>query len=46
MDLRALGRGHTDRDLVVRVPDAGLVFAGDLVEQGAPPALEEAVVAE
>jgi hypothetical protein len=44
MDLRALGRGHTD--LVVRVPDAGVVFAGDLVAQGAPPALEDAVVAE
>jgi glyoxylase-like metal-dependent hydrolase (beta-lactamase superfamily II) len=40
------GRGHTDHDLVVAVPDAGVVFAGDLVEQGAPPDLEDAVVAE
>ena len=27
------GRGHTDGDIVVRVPDADLVFAGDLVEE-------------
>lgn len=33
------GRGHTDHDLVVHVPDAGVVFAGDLVEQGAPPSV-------
>jgi glyoxylase-like metal-dependent hydrolase (beta-lactamase superfamily II) len=44
VDLRHLGRGHTDHDLVVAVPDAGVVFAGDLVEQGAPPDLEDAVV--
>jgi glyoxylase-like metal-dependent hydrolase (beta-lactamase superfamily II) len=37
-----LGRGHTDHDLVVHVPDAGTVLAGDLVEVGAPPAFEEA----
>lgn len=40
--LRYLGRGHTDNDIVVEVPDAGVVFAGDLVEQGAPPAFEDA----
>jgi glyoxylase-like metal-dependent hydrolase (beta-lactamase superfamily II) len=40
--LRFLGRGHTDHDLVVHVPDAGTVLAGDLVEVGAPPAFEEA----
>ncbi|MGH3356782.1 MAG: MBL fold metallo-hydrolase, partial [Nocardioidaceae bacterium] len=27
------GRGHTDGDTVVRVPDADVVFAGDLVEE-------------
>ena len=27
------GRGHTGGDLVVRVPDADLLFAGDLVEE-------------
>ena len=37
VELIHLGRGHTDNDIVVRVPDAGVVFAGDLVEQGAPP---------
>jgi glyoxylase-like metal-dependent hydrolase (beta-lactamase superfamily II) len=31
------GRGHTGGDLVVRVPDADLVLAGDLVEESAPP---------
>jgi glyoxylase-like metal-dependent hydrolase (beta-lactamase superfamily II) len=29
------GAGHTDNDLVVTVPDAGVVFAGDLVEHDA-----------
>jgi len=29
------GRGHTGGDLVVRVPDADLVLAGDLVEESA-----------
>lgn len=36
--LHHVGRGHTDNDLVVVVPDAGVVFAGDLVEESAPPA--------
>lgn len=35
------GKGHTDHDLVVAVPDAGVVFWGDLVEQGADPAMED-----
>jgi glyoxylase-like metal-dependent hydrolase (beta-lactamase superfamily II) len=33
------GRGHTAGDLVVRIPDADAVLAGDLVEESAPPAL-------
>lgn len=33
------GPAHTDHDVLVRVPDAGVVFAGDTVEQGAPPAV-------
>ncbi len=37
VELRYLGRGHTDNDSVVTVPDAGVTFAGDLVENGAPP---------
>jgi glyoxylase-like metal-dependent hydrolase (beta-lactamase superfamily II) len=35
------GRGHTGHDAVVEVPDAGVTVAGDLVEQGAPPAFED-----
>lgn len=46
VELLHLGRGHTDHDLVVHVPDARAVFAGDLVEQGAPPDLGDAVVEE
>jgi glyoxylase-like metal-dependent hydrolase (beta-lactamase superfamily II) len=37
LELRHLGRGHTDGDLVIAVPDASVLLAGDLVEQGAPP---------
>lgn len=37
IELRYLGRGHTDNDVVVLVPDANVLFAGDLVENGAPP---------
>ncbi len=29
------GRGHTDGDIVIRVPDADVVLAGDLVEESA-----------
>lgn len=36
------GAGHTDHDLAVLVPDAGVLFAGDLVEQGAPPDFTDA----
>jgi glyoxylase-like metal-dependent hydrolase (beta-lactamase superfamily II) len=36
------GRAHTNHDLVVSVPDAGVVFWADLVEQGADPAMEDA----
>jgi glyoxylase-like metal-dependent hydrolase (beta-lactamase superfamily II) len=32
------GRGHTGGDLVVRIDDADVVLAGDLVEESAPPA--------
>jgi glyoxylase-like metal-dependent hydrolase (beta-lactamase superfamily II) len=43
--LRFVGRGHTRHDLVVEV-DEHVVFAGDLVEEGAPPAFEDAFPAE
>lgn len=33
------GRGHTAGDLVVRVADADVLLAGDLVEESAPPSL-------
>ena len=36
------GRGHTDNDIVVEVPDAEVTFVGDLVEQGAPPSFDDA----
>ncbi len=35
--LYAPGRGHTDHDLVVHVPDCGVLIAGDLVEESGPP---------
>ncbi len=35
------GRGHTDGDLVVIVPDASLIFTGDLLESAGPPAFGE-----
>ena len=38
IELLHLGRGHTSNDLVVVAGDAEVVFAGDLVEQSAPPA--------
>ena len=37
IDLRYLGRGHTDNDIVVLVPDADVLFAGDLLENNATP---------
>ncbi|MEV4114301.1 MBL fold metallo-hydrolase [Nonomuraea sp. NPDC049695] len=39
--LRHFGLGHSSNDIVVHVPDAGVVFAGDLVEEGAPPAFSD-----
>jgi glyoxylase-like metal-dependent hydrolase (beta-lactamase superfamily II) len=40
--LRHLGRGHTDNDIVISVTGSDVFFAGDLVEEGAPPAFEDA----
>ena len=37
VELRYLGRGHTDHDAIVLVPGTGVVFAGDLLENGAVP---------
>jgi glyoxylase-like metal-dependent hydrolase (beta-lactamase superfamily II) len=41
LELRHLGRGHTEGDLVVQVPDAAVLLAGDLIEQGAPPSFDD-----
>jgi glyoxylase-like metal-dependent hydrolase (beta-lactamase superfamily II) len=40
--LRHPGRGHTAGDVVAHVPDAGVVVAGDLVEESGPPQFEDA----
>ena len=37
VELRHLGRGHTDNDIVVTVPDASVLFAGDLLENAPAP---------
>jgi glyoxylase-like metal-dependent hydrolase (beta-lactamase superfamily II) len=37
VELSYLGRGHTDNDIVVRVPDSDVLFAGDLLENDATP---------
>ena len=37
VELAYPGRGHTSGDIAIRVPDADVVFAGDLIEQSAPP---------
>lgn len=35
------GRGHTDGDVIVFVPDAGVIFTGDLLESAGPPSFGE-----
>jgi glyoxylase-like metal-dependent hydrolase (beta-lactamase superfamily II) len=37
VELSFHGRAHTDGDIVLVVPDANVMFAGDLLEEGAPP---------
>ena len=37
VELSYLGRGHTDTDIVLTVPSARVLFAGDLLENGAAP---------
>jgi glyoxylase-like metal-dependent hydrolase (beta-lactamase superfamily II) len=37
IELRHLGHGHTDNDIVALVPDAGILFAGDLLENAPAP---------
>jgi glyoxylase-like metal-dependent hydrolase (beta-lactamase superfamily II) len=42
LQLTFLGRGHTDNDIVIVEPDAGVLFAGDLLENDAPPGFGDA----
>jgi glyoxylase-like metal-dependent hydrolase (beta-lactamase superfamily II) len=42
LELSFLGRGHTDNDIVIVVPDVGVLFAGDLLENDAPPGYGDA----
>ena len=37
IELSFLGRGHTDHDIVITVPGTDVVWAGDLLENGAVP---------
>lgn len=37
VEIAHLGRGHTDGDIVVVVPDVDVLFAGDLLESAGPP---------
>ena len=37
VELTYLGRAHTDTDVVITIPDTGVLFAGDLHEAEAPP---------
>ena len=41
-----LGRGHTDHDVLVLVADADVLFAGDLLENGAPPSFDDSFPTE
>ena len=41
IELAYFGRGHTDNDIVIHVPDADVLCAGDLVENGAPPSFSD-----
>jgi glyoxylase-like metal-dependent hydrolase (beta-lactamase superfamily II) len=39
VQLEHMGRGHTDGDIAIHVPDARVTFLGDLIESSAPPSL-------
>jgi glyoxylase-like metal-dependent hydrolase (beta-lactamase superfamily II) len=44
VSLRYLGRGHTDSDIVIHSGE--VTFAGDLVEEGSPPYVEDSFPAD
>jgi glyoxylase-like metal-dependent hydrolase (beta-lactamase superfamily II) len=46
VELRYLGRGHTSGDIVVWLPEEGILFAGDLVEAQAAPYMGDAHIAD
>ena len=46
VSLRYLGRGHTDHDIVISVPGTDVLFAGDLLENGAVPFYGDAYPAD
>lgn len=37
VELSYHGLAHTDADIVIRLPDQGIAFFGDMLEEGAPP---------
>ena len=41
VELKYLGRGHTDNDIVVLIPDANVLLTGDLLENDATPSFED-----
>ena len=41
VELAYHGRAHTEGDISIAVPDAKVLFAGDLIEQGAPPSFDD-----
>jgi glyoxylase-like metal-dependent hydrolase (beta-lactamase superfamily II) len=41
VDLKFLGRGHTDNDIVLLVPDTNVLCAGDLLENDAVPSFSD-----
>jgi glyoxylase-like metal-dependent hydrolase (beta-lactamase superfamily II) len=42
VELSHLGRGHSEGDVIVEVPDAAILIAGDLVEEGSAPGFGDA----
>jgi glyoxylase-like metal-dependent hydrolase (beta-lactamase superfamily II) len=41
IEMRYLGRGHTDNDIAISLPERNVLFAGDLIEEGAPPSFND-----
>ncbi|MBI5157386.1 MAG: MBL fold metallo-hydrolase [Acidimicrobiia bacterium] len=41
VEMRYLGRGHTDNDIAISLPERDVLFAGDLIEEGAPPSFND-----